>query len=110
VKPGVIFLLLLAGCSAPVLVSAPPTFHCTREEGYWQGRAGLAYTGWCTPDSAAAFQDGHQSGRELYELYRRRAVLEQDMNRIAPDNTQQRDLTRREVEQVSELIRRLERR
>ena len=104
-------MLLLAGC-AGVRGDAPrteqPAFRCTGEEGYWQGRAGLAYTGWCTPDTAAAFLDNHQRGRELYELYRRRAMLEQEINRIKPGDTERLELTRRAAGQVAELIRRLE--
>ena len=101
--------LVLAGCATPDEPrTEAPRFRCTGEEGYWQGRAGLPYTGWCTPDTAAAFLDSHQRGRELYELYRRRAALEQEISRTPAADTQRLELARRQVEQVSELIRRLE--
>jgi hypothetical protein len=103
---------MLAGCVAlehPPR-GEPPRFRCTGEEGYWQGRAGLAYTGWCTPDTAAAFLAGHQRGRELYELYRRRAMLEQEINRAGPGDGERVELNRRAAGQVDELIRRLENR
>lgn len=101
--------LFLEGCATPEAQRAePPQFRCSGEEGYWQGRAGFAYTGWCTPGTAAAFLDAHQRGREIYELYRRRAALEQEISRSQPGDAQRLELARRQIEQVSELIRRLE--
>jgi len=103
--------MLLAGCAtsgrdAPR--SEAPRFRCTTEEGYWQGRAGFSYLGSCTPETESAFLGGHQRGRELYELYRRRAMLEQEISRAGEADSERLQLARRQSEQVSELIRRLE--
>ena len=110
---GALFLAIigLAGCASvnqPPATAEPPKFPCSAEEGYWQGRAGLPYTGWCTPDTAPAFLTGHGRGRELYELYRRRAILETEISRSSPADTQRVAAAREQARQISELIRRLE--
>lgn len=53
---------------------------CTYERGYAEGRAGRAYQAGC-PDPAN-FLAGHQRGRELHELERRRGEVEKDIARI----------------------------
>ena len=96
---------------------------CTFQNGYAQGRAGQAYAGACPADSGKNFLAGHQRGRELYELHRRRESLEREINRIKtalregiPNprtraiEVERLEVTTREAEQVSEVIRRLEQR
>ena len=102
-------VLFLAACTtAQEKPGEAPRFACTAEEGYWQGRAGFAYLGSCTPETEGAFLGGHQRGRELYELYRRRAMLEQEISRARPGDAERLELNRRAATQVDELIRRLE--
>lgn len=101
----------LAGCAGlnqPPATAEPAKFPCSSEEGYWQGRAGLPYTGWCTPGTAPAFLSSHERGRELYELYRRRAMLETEISRSNPADVQRVAAAREQARQISELIRRLE--
>jgi len=104
---GLLVLFLAACTTVPEPRSEAPKFRCSGDEGYWQGRAGFTYLGSCTPDTEAAFLSGHQRGRELYELYRRRAMLEQDISRAKRED-ERAELARRQATQVEELIRRLE--
>ena len=94
---------------------------CTFQNGYTQGRSGNGYSGACPVDSAKLFLAGHQRGRELYELHRRHEGLEREITRIKTalregipnprtraQEVERLEVTTREAEQVSELIRRLE--
>ena len=96
---------------------------CTYERGFSHGRGGQSYAGGCPAAMAASFQSGYQLGRELYDLHRRRAEVDSQMNRTKAmlrdglPNPRQRaaeierleDLTR-ESEQLESKIAALERR
>jgi hypothetical protein len=81
---------------------------CTYERGFAHGRSGHSYGGGCPAAMAASFQSGYQLGRELHDLTRRHAEVQ---NQIARSKALLRDgipsprLRALEVERLEDLTR-----
>jgi hypothetical protein len=85
---------------------------CTYERGYAQGRAGqtggVGLAGGCPAHLAAGFQAGYQLGRELYDLNRRLAELQNQIARskaLLKDGIPNPRLRAAEVERLEDLTR-----
>jgi len=81
---------------------------CTYERGFAHGRSGHSYAGGCPTAMAAKFQAGYQLGRELHDLTRRHAEVQ---NQIARSKALLREgipsprLRAAEVERLEDLTR-----
>jgi hypothetical protein len=81
---------------------------CTYERGYAHGRAGQTYAGGCPANLAAGFQAGYQLGRELYDLNRRLADVQNQITRskaLLKEGIPNPRLRAAEVERLEDLTR-----
>jgi hypothetical protein len=81
---------------------------CTYERGYAHGRAGQSYAGGCPANLAAGFQAGYQLGRELYDLNRRLADVQNQITRskaLLKEGIPNPRLRAAEVERLEDLTR-----